>query len=213
MIPDKVYRETFLNLVYNPYDYFKYDNQKDIWIGLYGFTNDQELKNKFLDIRNRKYFKVVKRTVDKDTYEKETKDPLSKYKKCKIDEHSIKYGLCKTGKIDTTNCFVVMTRSEKEILDDYVDNFNEEAVEKAYDNLINFPDFRIFNQEIIDALETIEYTKFYSSIISLDENLQSEVDEAISYGLSYPSLKQQYSTYDEMNIFIRIFNKILSIKE
>lgn len=190
---------------------FTYDSEYDTWRGLYAITIDKKLYKRFIDIHNHKYFKCVKRKMTLNEYQEFSKADNRRYE---LQEEKLNTEL-------SNSIELVLVRHERDLIDSYIDEKAAELGERAYDNEIHFPDYIIFKKKYQDALETLYYTTFFTCFWSTnaedvddDTGINEEVEiamEGMSYGLTYPSGRGIAYDPNGFEIYVRVFNPILSL--
>lgn len=200
---------------------FQYDISKDCWTGVYAITDNKKFLKEWLSIHKKNFFNIVKTDFSKEYFLKYKKDAsvhrllLQKKKLC-----------CGTNE----KISVCMPMHEYDVIEDYIDNILSGYAADEYETT-SFPPFNIFKKKYQRALEIFMYTNNYLSYLSLPfvethlnldtpglnldvrEELLANIeiaDDALSYGLSYPSGLSIRAEQNLFEAYIKCFNVILS---
>lgn len=190
---------------------FDYDAMNDNWIGIYAITDDKKILKRWLLVHNTKYFHVMEMQLDHDAFLKYKKEALvhkllirKKQLRCGIDQYISVY--LPSHEQDVIECCIM------NILTYYA----------ASDMM--FPPFSIFKKKYQRAMEILMYNNTYMSYFAFpnlskcsDETLIREMltevdvaDDALAYGLTYPSGLQIHMEENEFEVYLRCFSTILS---
>jgi hypothetical protein len=170
---------------------------------LYAFTNDKEIRDEFISVRNRERFIEIKSKMERSEYRdfanSNNHQLLKKYKFSHLKEYK------DHGGPEIEDIEIVSTWSEKEFIEAFADaglaNDNEGITsETSGDEKYRFFPFML-KEKYVEALSTIEYLnhwKLYGKPEYYYELLTDNEQELMDY--SYPS-----TSYDELNLFILLF--------
>lgn len=165
----KIHSNIFNNrlkfLIPDPYSYHTKDN---LTVGLYGYTKDKSIAKEFIRNRNKNLFSLVKKDLSK----KEEEYILDKKSDLAIGYHQF------LSQIDDKQEYVdVLSTVNEYNTVEY--NADEYLFEFGPSNSM-YIDYRIFNDEIIDALSTVGYVSDYI----LHHGTEDEID-AMMYNKSF----------------------------
>ena len=145
------------------YDYRHKKNEKYLY-GFYAWTKDKKILSEFLDTRYADTFDVIKKDLDND----ELEEFKSVYNYLKLNIYEYKYN---KNLYESESEKMVTTRHE------YI-----QCTNYLTENLINFYeeryitiDYKIFNDDIQNALDILGYTTIYDT--NIDKSSRYEDDE------------------------------------
>ena len=219
-IPDNLYKKIEgLNYIYN---HFEYKADTSIWSGLYGFSFSKKKVKKFMEIHNKKYFKVVK--VD---------DSDPKFNKLYAELKSNKNKILEIGmypfftegrknvKFATTK-FEKITSSQTDIDDSsyviFKDIFENRKI------IENLPEPVVFNKEIYTSLVKLGYEYMYYNLFNQFTSSEDDDDDEslagssnfdifqynLGFGISaFYGVQFKMPDQDELRVFILLFGKLL----
>jgi hypothetical protein len=176
-LPYKVYNGRIRYLMYSNYNTFRHEG--DIVTGLYGWTNKKKVLKKFLDTRA-DIFKIKIKEMKDGVYEKYKKD----YSEMKIEERmyfintsdrEVYYNVEKKNIPKGIYYDIVSTKFE------YIAstiNISENMFNFGPANYVMY-DYNIFNKNIIDALDVLQYNILYDSYTNPEIDCEEMEDRKI----------------------------------
>ena len=145
---------------------------------LYGYTNDKNIKNEFIEYRNMDLFKLVESNISKEYYEKFAET----YPDNELEYNSFVTSSVFDESITSRSVQLVTTNKEASIIfmdndsiarnqlyDIFDDIMNYNNNDVFFGSLIDFPN--IFKHDIIKALEYLEFTNVMLEYFS-PENIE-----------------------------------------
>lgn len=171
----------------------QYRWKHDKMFGLYAWTSSKSIAKEFFEVRNKDIYTLIKKDVDED----ELNHLKSDYNLLKLERRIYYLNgdniLDKSVEIvSTKNEYVCVTSDSEEYMWEFGPQIEEDTP------------YRIFNDKIIEALDTIGYNNGYDLRYGTD----AEIDAAnynASFGLT-PLGKRQKIVYDnQMNILLYLF--------
>jgi hypothetical protein len=180
---------------------FTYKPVKAHMEGLYAWTTSKKLMKEFMNTRYTKAFKVKKFDIDG---KKKFKEFSSTYDGLKLEKRKFYFSLVYDNWNDDNErddlvegedyLYIVSTLEERLNCSEYFEeNIGEFVIGSDVDI---FPDYTLFNSEIIEALDYIGYNYFYdTSIIPMICQLLDETDYTsynFPYNVTYEELSQRY---------------------
>jgi len=172
----------------------RYRWKHDKMFGLYAWTTSKSIANEFFEVRDKDIYTLVKKDVDDEEF-RHIKDDLNILK---LDRRV--YYLDKTEHKDrsveivsTKNEYVCVTSDSEEYIWEFGPPIDESVP------------YIIFSDKVMDALDTLGYSKGYD--LRYGEDMQNDyANYNASYGLT-PLGKRDKILYDnQMNILIYLFN-------
>lgn len=168
--------------------------KRDKMFGLYAWTTNKAIASEFFEVRNKDIYTLVKKEIDED----ELKHIKDMYYTLKLD-HRIYY-LDKSESIDksveivsTKNEYVCVTEEAEEYMWEFGPQISE-----------NVP-YEIFNDKVLNALDTVGYCKGYDLRFAKDEQMES-TSYNLSFGLTPLGNRDSFRYDNKMNVLIYLFN-------
>lgn len=162
IVDTKFYYSILRNLLPTQHP-FELINDTDKCTGLYAWTTEKSLLKQFSKERDMNKFKVLKANIDKDDFPRFNLDMIDL-------------------KLEDREYVIPLTKSHETV--HYVTTKNEyvQVTDYGRENLYYFKpfmdvDYMIFNEEIIDALDIINYTSIYDTECLCGGESDEEVTE------------------------------------
>lgn len=205
-IPSEKVKFELKSLLPDEGSYLEYDSASDRFYGLYGWTNDENIMSEFKDQRKDcKYYRYIQTKISSDEYE----IYKNQYKLWRIKLHKLRVDIdgIKSVRVPTTLFEKSISEDDDSIYPFLLDSGKYFIV-----------DYFPFNDEIIDALDILNYTTEYDAYIGGDPQAfdEHECDERIElalynmgYGLTVNNNKYFNIFHNKLNIFMLIYKDFL----
>lgn len=171
----------------------KYRWKHDKMFGLYAWTTSKSIAKEFFEVRNKNIYTLIKREVDDDEYERIKYD----FNVLKLDRRV--YYLDRDHKNDksveivsTKNEYVCTTMEYEEYLWEFGPPISEDVP------------YNMFNDKVLQALDTIGYTKGYDLNYGVDDS-RDTVEYNLSFGLTPLGNKEKLTYDNQMGILLYLF--------
>lgn len=188
------------NPLLHKYTYYLTDIEKiyqlrhndQYYTGLYAWTTDKKLLKVFLNDRPSSIYNVVKDNIDEYEF-------INRYYKThQLKERKYTY-INEKGEMGSMK--IVSTKFEYEAVSDPTRILNDIFVQ-----IVHY-DYRLFNADIIDALDYLGYTKFYDRMFRYDDDDWMEfIDYNESFGVTASGHKDYFTFSNQVNLLIYLFD-------
>lgn len=191
---NRIYKYLFPNKMYSNCTF-----SNNEWYGLYAWTTKKSLLDEFLEIRGGSNIYDVK----SDKMELTDED----FKNWKLDYIEYKLGRYKYKHYydnKTQDVEIVTTKNEyTQVVENSSENFNE-----LLRNLFNdapLIDYKVFNDDIIKALDCLDYTSFFISNYGTDDECDN-LSWSESFSMTILGKPKIPYTFDEVNLLTKLYS-------
>lgn len=217
-IPQNIFRKTHgFDFMQNQHN-ASYSKTYNFWFGLYAWTTNKKLAQRFKGTRNMKYFEIK----EKDIRKKELRKLIKEDRGMKVLE-LIEKPLTGFMKQEPVSLKIPITKEEYTLSSRYDETLLAEYFGTIFNNPITYP--TLFNSDIITALSYLGFFEIYGMIshdAASDNGDISDIYDIIttttqwnaSYNLDYSGLySARNSRIAPIDVFMLLFGELVKMEK